>query len=443
VRYLNRIAALATVSIVAATGCKGRASALLSLPVDAGMPVALVPTEEPHQVHFTFTAPDAVTFDWRGTDATMRVWSKNVAPRTIQAHPPNPIPTSSDGPWQEAVVDGLLPGTEYRYEVGHPARPLSQAFRTPPEPGATGFKLVAVGDIGASSSSPVALVVHRVIALAAPAFVLALGDLTYADEGATSDVDRHFDEAMAWSRRAAYMPVWGNHEWEGKGDNLRNYKGRFALPHAAASPGAPSESCCGEDWYWFDYGAARFITYPEPYTAETWTDWARKAEPLFAAAQADEKIRYIVTAGHQAAYTSGHHGGSAPLRAILDGFGKRFGKYVLNLNGHTHAYERTKPQSHVVHVTAGIGGSALEHAGTPCQWADCKQPPWIAFRAIHHGFVKLNVGAEGITLQAICAGTSPKEDSLRCPDSEIMDEVLIAPGGQTAPVPARVTASGQ
>ena len=242
-------------------------------------------------------------------------------------------------------------------------RPLTQAFRTPPARGATGYKLVAVGDIGASSGSPAAPVVHRVISLVEPAFVLALGDLTYADERASSDVDRHFDDVMAWSRRAAYMPVWGNHEWEGKGDNLRNYKGRFALPHAAASPGAPADGCCGEDWYWFDYGAARFITYPEPYTGETWADWARKAEPLFAAAQADEKIRYIVTAGHQAAYTSGHHGSSAALRAILDGFGKRFGKYVLNLNGHTHAYERTKPQAHVVHVTAGIGAARSSMRG--------------------------------------------------------------------------------
>ena len=37
-----------------------------------------------------------------------------------QARRPIPAPISSPGPWQEAVVDGLLPGTEYRYEVGHP-----------------------------------------------------------------------------------------------------------------------------------------------------------------------------------------------------------------------------------------------------------------------------------------------------------------------------------
>ena len=73
----------------------------------------------------------------------------------------------------------------------------------------------------------------------------------------------------AWSRRSAYMPVWGNHEWESGKDDLRNYKGRFALPHAQASAGAPAAGGPGEDWYWFDYGAVRFISYPEPYGAET------------------------------------------------------------------------------------------------------------------------------------------------------------------------------
>ena len=57
--------------------------------------------------------------------------------------------------------------------------------------------------------------------------------------------------------------------------------------------------------------------------------------------------------------------------------------------------------------------------------------------------MKLTVRDDGIALEAICAGASPKEDSLRCPDGEIMDEALIAPGAQTAPTAARVTASGQ
>jgi hypothetical protein len=412
---------------VAVSGCKGRARDLL-MPVDASMPAPPEPTEEPHQVHYTFTAPDAVTFDWRGSDATVRFWAKNIEPRTVQARRPVPLPWSSSGPWQEAVLDGLRPGVEYTYEVGHPVRPQTLSFRAPPAAGAIGFTFAAVGDMGASTTWPSAAIVSRMIARADPSFVIGLGDLTYADDGTQADADRHFDDVMAWSRRAAYMPLWGNHEWESSRDDLANYKGRFALPHAAASPGAPAAGCCGKDWYWFDQGAVRFIVYPEPYTKETWPDWALKVEPLFAEAEADPELSYIVTAGHRPAYSSGHHGGDPQLRAILDGFGKRFGKYVLNLAGHAHAYERTKPQAHVVHVTAGIGGGALEHAATKCLWADCKAPAYSAFRAIHHGFLKLQVKADGITLEAICAGALPAEDDIHCADGEIMDETLIPPG---------------
>ena len=126
---------------------------------------------------------------------------------------------------------------------------------------------------------------------------------------------------MAWSRRAAYMPVWGNHEWVTARTTCATTRAASRCPNAAASPGAPEAGCCGEDWYWFDQGAVRFIIYPEPYTKETWPDWARKAEPLFAAAQADPALRYIVTAGHRPAYSSGQHDGKSQLRAILDDFG--------------------------------------------------------------------------------------------------------------------------
>src|SRR5262249_55144523 len=158
---------------------------------------------------------------------------------------------SAPGPWQEVELTGLVPGAAYHYVVGNPARPIPASFRAPPAPGAAGFTFAAVGDVGASSDWPAVGTEQRLIALGDPACVLMLGDLTYADIRGQSSVDRHFEDVMVWSRRAAYMPAWGNHEWEdGAHDDLRNYKGRFALPHPQASPDAPTAGCCGEDWYW-------------------------------------------------------------------------------------------------------------------------------------------------------------------------------------------------
>jgi len=112
------------------------------------------------------------------------------------------------------------------------------------------------------------------------------------------------------------MPAWGNHEWEPT-DDLRNYKGRFDLPNPQTSPGSPAISCCGEDWYWFDYGNVRFIAYPEPWPG-AWADWLPRARALMDSAQADPKITFIVTFGHRPAYSSGHHPGSPTLKSYLD-----------------------------------------------------------------------------------------------------------------------------
>jgi len=169
----------------------------------------------------------------------------------------------------------------------------------------------------------------------------------------------------------------------------------------------------------------RFIVYPEPYNKKTWPDWARAAAPVFAAAEANADLDFVITAGHRPAYSSGHHGGEPELRAILDDLGKRFPKYVLNIAGHSHAYERTIPQAHVVHITAGIGGGPLEHAPTDCNWADCKQPAFIAYRAIHHGYVRLSVHPSAISIEAVCGAASPGDDTVRCAAGQAIDQATI------------------
>jgi Calcineurin-like phosphoesterase len=425
--------ALLLALLVPEAACRERAVALMQFDASMGAPPP-PPAEDAHEVHFTYTGPTSVTFDWSGGGTTVRYWARTEPPRTVEAHAVTPQPTSSPGPFREALLEGLTPGVDYYYEVGHPVRPTPASFHAPLA-GPGKFVFAAVGDMGAPAGQPSSIGVNKDIALADPWFVLMLGDLSYADLSSQAAVDRHFDDVMVWSRRAGYMPVWGNHEWEDPPrDDLRNYKGRFALPHPGTSPGAPATGCCGEDWSWFDFGPVRFVTYPEPYAANTWPDWARQVEPLFQAAEADPTISFIVTAGHRPAYSSGHHGGEPQLRGILDGLGKRFSKYVLNLNGHSHTYERTKPQAHVTHVTIGIGGGALEHAvGTGCLWDECQTPAWDAYRAIHHGFVKVSVSPDELRVEAICGPPIPQNDDVRCSDGEILDDVVIPRGGARAP----------
>jgi hypothetical protein len=430
VRLTSRVSVLLA-ALAALAGCRERAAALLQF--DASMSPPPSPrAEEPHQVHFTLTAADAVTFSWSGSAGTLRYWTRDIPPRTIAARPPSQPPVSSVGPWWEAVADGLIPGQEYQYEVGSPYRPTTQMFRAPVPRGAGGFSFIAVGDLGADGDTTTAAAVNRLIRRADQAFVLGLGGLGMSDDEGATAADRHFEDMMVWSRRTPYMPVWGARAWPPRArDDLRNYEGRFALPHAAAAAGAPAGSS-GEDWYWFDQGRARVIVYPEPYAPGTWRAWAEAAEPLFAAAEADPSVRFVVTAGYRAAYSSTEGGGSAELRAVLDGFGGRFSKYVLNLAGRPRAYERTTPQAHVVHVNVGIGGGALARAATPCGWLDCKLPGAMAFRALHHGLLRVTVRDADLLLEAFCAGAASDELDARCGAGQLLDSAVIGRGGAGA-----------
>ena len=194
------------------------------------------PTFAADEIHWTIMGPTAVTFDWRGSETTIRYGATAAYGQTATAAPALPTPFSSAGPFQEARLTGLLPNALYHYSIGSGP---DHTFRTPPVRGTSGFTIFAQGDIGDASSYSELAPIQAMIAAGAPAFTLMLGDLTYGGTNSLTKVDAHFNDMMVWSRDAAYMPVWGNHEYE-EGDDLRNYKGRFMLPNPQTSPGSPT-----------------------------------------------------------------------------------------------------------------------------------------------------------------------------------------------------------
>ncbi|MGH9366746.1 MAG: metallophosphoesterase [Thermoanaerobaculia bacterium] len=411
-----------------AEASEGTASPLLHLEFLGAAPPVV------DEVHWTVTGRTSVTFDWRATNGGNRIdYGLTTAyGQTATGYTPSPLPFSSPLPFWEARLIGLQPDTLYHYSIaGGP----DHTFRTPPAPGAE-FTIAVEGDIGATRVS-VAPRVQWVVSTVRPAFVLAVGDLTYGNHAGQTAVDQHFNDVMAWSLNAAYMPVWGNHEWDEPGDDLRNYKGRFDFPNPQTSPGCDAlpypNSCGGEDWYWFDYGNTRFIAYPEPYPGAR-SDWNARATALMDAAQADPDITFIVTFGHRPAYSSGHYSGAGTLRDYLDALGASHGKFVLNLSGHSHNYERTHPQSGVVHVTVGTGGAGLhpDSNGTnPCDpdvWASgCPPPDFTAFRAMRHGALRLRFTASAIEGSFLCgpAATGSDVNDVICNPGDVIDPFTI------------------
>jgi parallel beta-helix repeat protein len=391
-----------------------------------------VPADE---VHWTFIDQNSVTLDWRGFDTAVRYGLTSAYGSTATAVTPSPLPFSSPGPFREARITGLAENTVYHYSIGTGP---DHTFRTPPARGTAGFTIFAQGDIGSGNDFSKVPVMQATIAADHPDFVLMIGDLTYGNSTSQASVDGHFNDVMTWSQDAAYMPVWGNHEWESAGDDLRNYRGRFDLPNSQTAPGSPGPG--GEDWSWFDYGNVRFIAYPEPYSNSSWPDWRARAATLMDQAQADPQIRFIVTFGHRPGYSSGYHGDDG-IRAHLDALGATHSKYVLNLNGHSHDYERSFPQSGVVHITAGTGGSDLEPVPGTCVWGGgCPAPAWSAFRAMHFASVRLRFTAGGILGEAICGPSDPESD-ITCTPGTILDRFVIGTLDQPPVVSAPATAT--
>jgi len=143
------------------------------------------------------------------------------------------------------------------------------------------------------------------------------------------------------------------------------------------------------------------------------------------AAQADPSIRFIVTFGHRPAYSSGHHPGDGTLAGYMNVLGTSHNKYVLNINGHSHDYERTKPQGGVVHYTVGTGGSSLEQDGS-CLWlGGCPAPSYTAYRAMHQGTLRMRFTPTSIHLDMLCGPSGEGTNDVSCTTGDVMDALVI------------------
>lgn len=355
------------------------------------------------QIHFSIISNRAVTFDWIGTADHISFGrnQKNLSKSVKGGHPsflPVTSPWISDpGPYWETKLTRLKKNTVYFYKIGNSGEVHN--FRTPPPYGAAGFRVCLTSDIHESSKECVAM--FNQIASMKPDLVLTTGDVTGAGPDGQQEVDKRFHDAMLWSQSAAWMPAWGNHDWEYTDkDDLRTLKGRFDIPNPGTISSSPAVSCCGEDWGWFDYGNTRFISYPEPWTSESWNEWSNQVTKVFASAQNDPNIRFIITFGHRSGYTSTFRRspGDTHLRTLLDGFHASYPKYKLDLSGHNHQYERYQFNSGMTYVVNSTTGSYY-HEG----WDGPTKPANCAFRAIHYGVLVLDFTDTSIEGRFICS----------------------------------------
>lgn len=295
----------------------------------------------------------------------------------------------------EASMEELEPGTRYLYRVGDPKGGLSAtySFQTAPD-SERDFVFTAFGDHGVGSTSKAN--VEQVLA-EKPDFHLILGDLSYAN-GNQQVWDQWFEQIEPLSRMVPIMPALGNHDNEkiaGQKIGYAAYLARLALP--------PPETR-----YYFDYGAARFISFnSDDFKNEDQMAWFVDA---LLRARADRSVRWLIVYQHHPLYSSNvGRLDNKPLiqavREILDRY-----KVDLVLAGHNHNYERSYPLvgdrvaaigpgpygkgKGVVFVISGGGGKSL-YRFTP------EMPPITAYRESIPHYLRVRVTKKDLRVEAL------------------------------------------
>ncbi|MCL2509061.1 MAG: metallophosphoesterase family protein [Oscillospiraceae bacterium] len=227
-----------------------------------------------------------------------------------------------------AVAAGLSPGTTYTYQIGD----YTGTFKTDPGRGKP-VSFIVTGDVQASDEEGFAYSSKTVgaawEAFPSSAFTVTLGDMTNNCDNAQWDM--YFDSFKGTFQKAAFVPVAGNHDGNGKWNWFRNM---FTL----------KEECNISNltgvYYSFDYGDAHIavLNSNDVSMSTQQRNWL-----INDMSQTDAQWKLVFM--HKAPYSAG--AGSTKLHVLLlrnaliplfDDLG-----VDLVMTGHDHQYYRSEP----------------------------------------------------------------------------------------------------
>ena len=232
------------------------------------------------------------------------------------------------------ALEGLQPGTRYRYVIGEGREKMGGSFVTAPARGASSsLRFVIYGDTRTYPERHRA--VAKGIAREKPAFVVCSGDLVRSGSVWETWQDEFFGPGAAYMPRSVLWPVRGNHE-----DDAVFYRELFDLPG-------------NELYYSFDHGNVHVAVL------DCYADRAEMLEWLdrdLGASQA--KWAFVVL--HEPMFNVGGHASHWGREDFLPALERHGVDFVLS--GHSHLYERFLPigpagGKPVIHITSAGGGA--------------------------------------------------------------------------------------
>lgn len=304
-------------------------------------------------------------------------------------------------------ITKLSPSKTYYYKVGDKEAGWSGTFSFKTAPAKPeNFTFAAMGDVDTTDDA------HKNISIIKeekPAFVLVLGDLSYAN-GKHGVWDNWFNMIQPAAETIPFMPTLGNHEFE------KVKKAKWGIDAYIARLSLPGN----EAYYSFDYAGAHFISLNCLNVADKQQlEWL---ENDLKAAQKN-KASWIISYLHYPPYSSSSsHGSDLNVRKILCPLWEKYGVDMV-LTGHDHDYERTFPLKNdkaaskdktkykkgagTIYVVSGGGGAHLYGFQN-------EVPEWSAKRESMHEIFKASVAQNKLSVKA-----------LRTKDKSVMDEFEI------------------
>jgi hypothetical protein len=390
-----------------------------------------------------------VVVSWRGAEPTLFWGADSSDDNQVTATRSAITPVDIAGPFYEARISGLTPGTTYHYKIG--ATGTERVFHTAPA-NADDFTAVVIADTEATICRTYQAQLFGLVAALDADMVLHHGDHAIANDCGVPAVHQYFlDLETTLANGASFQPTWGNHEYGPPTadappgtprDTLANYKGRVAMPNAQTVPndkttqlshpgcgqetGSRVNTCLGEDWGWFRAGRVLFIGYPEPEPGAI-ADWQKKADVLMADAQANTTVDFVVTYGHRPVVSSTSYTPPTGWATAFDALAAKYsptaragGKYVLNFAGHRHNLEVFGSRKGVTHVVNGGGGQGLIKFGSTVAGS--------TWRMKHLGFSTLRYSATARTLafSVICGPAHPSQSGTCTPGSTLYSRTYTA-----------------
>jgi uncharacterized protein (TIGR03437 family) len=293
----------------------------------------------------------------------------------------------------QADLTGLRPDSRYAYRVlggGQALGSANAAFVTAPDAG--GFLFLAIGDSG--MGTPEQNLVERRMAAEPAAFLVHTGDVAYPVGSFTTYQANYFEVYRDIMGRMPFYPCIGNHDVDG--DLGVAYKAVHALP----ADGVP-ETVRGH-YYSFDWGGAHLVSLDATLmlhqnAATAMVQWLERD-------LARTRKGWRIVFWHHPPYDPARGNGpeATGMRDRVLPILERYGVQLV-LNGHAHAYQRTRPMlGHqpvedgrgIVYVTTGGGGASLH--GAPADTG------FVVSASVHH-YVAVEVQASRLIVRATSA----------------------------------------